>query len=435
MTARDQEVTDLVRELGESQRQVVDLQRQVTARDQRIVDLQRRLTTRDQQVIDLERQLAERDRQVTDLDRKLKARNSHVDDLQRQLREKERQLASRDELVSDLQRQLIEKTQQVNDLQNQITEKDQEVVKLQGQMTARDQQRKDLHRQLTEKDKEVAELRVQLRARSQEVINLQGQLSARDQRISDLRRQLSTSNQEITDLQRQLRSLDEQVSDLERQLHARPENEPERSQSRSTLQEHDWLINRNELTLSKEELGKGAWGRVVQGKFRRSDVAVKEIFDIIRSDHVSELFEREIEMASRCRHPCLLQLIGATIDKEGLLLVTELLERSLRSLYEERPLAENEISLISLDVAQALNYLHKNRPVPIIHRDISSSNVLLWRQGDQWRAKVSDYGTANFVRQSSRNDPGAPVYSAPEASCEATDQNMSCKVSTFYVVL
>ena len=72
-------------------------------------------------------------------------------------------------------------------------------------------------------------------------------------------------------------------------------------------------------------------------------------------------------------------------------------------MYEEHPLTENEISLISLDVAQALNYLHKNRP------DISSSTVLLWRQGDQWRAKVSDYGTANFVRQSTRNDPGAPV--------------------------
>lgn len=34
-------------------------------------------------------------------------------------------------------------------------------------------------------------------------------------------------------------------------------------------------------------------------------------------------------MASKCHHPCLLQFIGATIDEGGLLLVTELLERSL----------------------------------------------------------------------------------------------------------
>ena len=55
-------------------------------------------------------------------------------------------------------------------------------------------------------------------------------------------------------------------------------------------------------------------------------------------------------------------------------------------------------AVISLDVALALNYLHQKKPEPIIHRDISSANVLLWRQGDQWRGKVSDYGTANFMQ-------------------------------------
>ena len=75
------------------------------------------------------------------------------------------------------------------------------------------------------------------------------------------------------------------------------------------------------------------------------------------------------------------------------------MESSLRALLEQRPLVATEVSTISLDVARALNYLHQKKPSPIIHRDISSAYVLLWRQGDQWRGKVSDYGTANVMRQ------------------------------------
>lgn len=52
------------------------------------------------------------------------------------------------------------------------------------------------------------------------------------------------------------------------------------------------------------------------------------------------------------------------------------METSLRALLK-RPLSATEVSVISLDVARALNYLHQKQPLPIIHRDISSANVLL----------------------------------------------------------
>ena len=73
------------------------------------------------------------------------------------------------------------------------------------------------------------------------------------------------------------------------------------------------------------------------------------------------------------------QFIGASNDEGNPLFVTELMEKSLRALLEERQLAETERRVISLDVVRAVNYLHK----PIIHRDVSSANVLLWQQGDQ----------------------------------------------------
>ena len=123
-----------------------------------------------------------------------------------------------------------------------------------------------------------------------------------------------------------------------------------------------------------------------------------------------------MSIASKCRHPCLLQFIGAT-NEEGRspLFVTELMETSLRKLLEQRPLSKTEVAVISLDVARALNYLHQRKPRPIIHRDISSANVLLWRQADQWRGKVSDYGAANFMQPTMSACPGAAIYSAREA--------------------
>ena len=104
-----------------------------------------------------------------------------------------------------------------------------------------------------------------------------------------------------------------------------------------------------------------------------------------------------MNIASKCRHPHLLQFIGATNDEGTPLFVTELMEKTLRTLLEHRQLSETEIAVISLDVARALNYLHRKKPEPIIHRDVGSANVLLLRQGDQWRGKVSGYGTSNSV--------------------------------------
>ena len=67
--------------------------------------------------------------------------------------------------------------------------------------------------------------------------------------------------------------------------------------------------------------------------------------------------------------------------------------------------------------ALPLNYLHKKTPQPIIHRDISSANVLLQPIGgeERWMAKVLNSSTANFLRQTETERPGDVLYAAPEA--------------------
>ena len=238
--------------------------------------------------------------------------------------------------------------------------------------------------------------------------------------LRQVQRTKEEAEQEIGNLKRQLKAKDEHIRELETTL----------STVQQALEEYrqkepcDWMISRDEIHLTDKCLGVGGWGKVFLGRFRGCQVAVKQMHELILSPHIRRLFEREMNIASRCRHPCLLQFIGATNDEGSPLFVTELMEISLRGLLELRQLSEAEITAISLDVALALNYLHESKP-PIIHRDVSSANVLLWQQGDFWRGKVSDYGTANFIQQTMTVAPGAMIYSAPEA----LTPNQTVKVS------
>ena len=180
------------------------------------------------------------------------------------------------------------------------------------------------------------------------------------------------------------------------------------------VQSH-WIIPRSEIELTKEKLGKGAWGKVKVAMFRGTRVAAKCFHQILLSEHNLRLFRREISMATRLRHPNLVQFIGASIEGE-LILVTELMTTSLGALMYRGALSEANITSISLDVARALNYLHLMQPHPIIHRDICSGNVLLDPlPEDCWKAKVSDYGSVNLLQHLTTAHPGNPFYAAPES--------------------
>ena len=255
-----------------------------------------------------------------------------------------------------------------------------------------------------------------------EMLASQRELQTKENANREQQRLLEEERQQKATLEERLRNLELQMQEErnrylsnERQLQSAVSAAQEELTEYQRRQPKDWIIQREEVLLSENVLGKGAWGSVRQGTFRGCQVAIKEIHELILSPHNRRLFEREMSIASCCRHPNLLQFIGATNDDGRPLFVTELLETSLRHLLSERALNLEEIVSLALNVAKGLNYLHLNRPLPIIHRDISSANVLLWRRDDCWRAKLSDYGSANFMRQCMTVNPGAIIYSAPEA--------------------
>ena len=314
--------------------------------------------------------------------------------LQAELREKELRETS-------LHEQLRKKEQLEENLKKQLTEMEQQLTNLRGQIQERNEQLRDVTQEMTI-------VRGQLQGKDEETANLRNQATV-------LRQQLEEKDQEMNELETTLFKAQDELREYQRQ------------------QSPEWVISRDHIQLTSKFLGKGGWGSVVEGKYCGCSVAVKQIHELILSPYNRELFEREMDIASRCRHPCLLQFIGATNDEGNPLFVTELMETSLRTLLEQRALSEAELSVVSLDVARALNYLHQKQPSPIIHRDISSANVLLWRQGEHWRGKVSDYGTANFMQQTMTVAPGAMIYSAPEALTKNQTVKVSCYLFIVYM--
>ena len=235
-------------------------------------------------------------------------------------------------------------------------------------------------------------------------------------RAEALQRQVADANRRAEDLNERAKRAEERVQRVEISL-AETRQRLRQSEECYQISSTYWAVRREEIELTGPELGVGGWATVTVATFRGAQVAVKRIHNQIISRHNIQLFQREMNIAARLHHPNLIQFIGATMEGE-MMIIMELMATSLRSQLEaEEYFQPKLVKAISLDVALGLNYLHLNQPDPIVHRDISSANVLLEKLSEgKWRAKLTDYGSVNVVRQLRTENPGSPPYAAPESS-------------------
>ncbi len=173
-----------------------------------------------------------------------------------------------------------------------------------------------------------------------------------------------------------------------------------------------------------QTLGTGSYGAVCKAKCDQLLCAAKLLYPVLFQMQASDLgkehrhpmkrFKQECRFLSCINHPNIIQYLGTYRDPEtnAPVLLMELMDESLThflgSSLEDLPY-HIQVNL-SYDIAQALAFLHSNG---IIHRDLSSNNVLLLAG----RAKVADFGMSKFSKQ--RNTmtmcPGTAVYMSPEA--------------------
>ena len=253
------------------------------------------------------------------------------------------------------------------------------------------------------------------------------------QQLQEKDTQLQERDTQLQERDTQLQEKDTLLQEREREL--QQYHEVVRVQ-RQQFQSQDgyWVVSKDDVIMTDEILGEGAYGNVTVAVFRGLKVAAKCLHHLIISDYNLALFSREMDIASRIRHPNLVQFIGATKVGSPIIL-TELMSTSLYKELQKKSLTRPQIVNISHDVALALNYLHLWKPDPIIHRDVSSPNVLLDPTvGDSYRAKVADYGTANLQHEAGTIMPGNPAYAAPE-SRYPDDHTPSMDVYSYSVLL
>ncbi|XP_074284726.1 MDIS1-interacting receptor like kinase 2-like isoform X1 [Silene latifolia] len=187
-------------------------------------------------------------------------------------------------------------------------------------------------------------------------------------------------------------------------------------------------------------IGVGGHGRVYKAVLSTGQVvAVKKLGSILNS-HLEDRknFETEIEVLTKIRHRNIVKLYGFFSNADHSLLVYEYLERGslgkvLKDDKECREFAWEKRVHVIKSIAHALSYMHHDCSPPIIHRDLSSNNVLLDKD---FEARVSDFGTAKLLSLDSSNlteVAGTYGYIAPELAYMMNPTN-KCDVYSFGVL-
>ncbi|KAJ9546116.1 hypothetical protein OSB04_025823 [Centaurea solstitialis] len=185
-------------------------------------------------------------------------------------------------------------------------------------------------------------------------------------------------------------------------------------------------------------IGKGGFGSVYKAK-----MASGETFAVKRLHSSSEMVNRddflnEIRALTRIRHRNIVKLHGYCSHAQNSLLVYEYLEGgSLAESLNNNEVAQafdwNKRVNVIKGVAHALSYMHHDCSPPIVHRDISSKNILL---DAECEACVSDFGTSKILNPESSNWSnlaGTYGYLAPELGC-SMKVTEKCDVYSFGVL-
>ncbi|GAY42238.1 hypothetical protein CUMW_065240 [Citrus unshiu] len=187
-------------------------------------------------------------------------------------------------------------------------------------------------------------------------------------------------------------------------------------------------------------IGTGGYGSVYRAQLSSGKlVALKKLHRSETEEPAFlESFQTEARLLSQIRHRNIVKLYGFCLHNKCMFLIYEYMERG--SLF---CVLRNDVEAVELDwtkrvnivksMAHALSYLHYDCKPSIVHRDISSNNILL---NSNLEAFVADFGLARLLHPDSSNRTlvvGTYGYIAPELAYTMAVTE-KCDVYSFGVV-
>ncbi|KAM6969181.1 mitogen-activated protein kinase kinase kinase 9 [Tautogolabrus adspersus] len=187
-------------------------------------------------------------------------------------------------------------------------------------------------------------------------------------------------------------------------------------------------IDFSELTL-EEIIGVGGFGKVYRAVWRGCEVAVKAARRDPDEDpeQTLESVRQEAKLFAMLNHPNIMALLGVCLLEPNLCLVMEF----ARGGALNRALAGKRIPPCTLvdwavQIARGMLYLHSQAIVPIIHRDLKSSNILILERVEMAdlsnkTLKITDFGLAReWHRTTKMSAAGTYAWMAPEVIRSST---------------
>ncbi|KAH9704155.1 MDIS1-interacting receptor like kinase 2 [Citrus sinensis] len=168
-------------------------------------------------------------------------------------------------------------------------------------------------------------------------------------------------------------------------------------------------------------IGTGGYGSVYRARLPSGKVVALKKLHRSETEELASLesFRNEARLLSQIRHRNIVKLYGFCLHENCVFLIYEYME--MGSLLCILRIDEEAVGLDWTKrvngvkgMAHALSYLHHDCTPPIVHRDISSNNVLL---NSELEAFVADFGVARLLNFDSSNRTllaGTYGYIAPE---------------------
>ncbi|KAG6768665.1 hypothetical protein POTOM_027592 [Populus tomentosa] len=178
---------------------------------------------------------------------------------------------------------------------------------------------------------------------------------------------------------------------------------------------------------SKALIGEGSYGRVYYANLESGKaVAIKKL-DVASEPETNVEFLTQVSMVSRLKHENFVELLGYCVEGNLRVLAYEFATMgSLHDILHGRKGVQGaqpgpvldwmQRVRIAVDAARGLEYLHEKVQPAVIHRDVRSSNVLLF---EDFKAKIADFNLSNqapdmAARLHSTRVLGTFGYHAPE---------------------